>query len=174
MNIHYRSATAADIPALARLGADTFVDTFGHLYSTDDLNSFLHDTHSISAVTQAIAMSGMAYHLALDGTTPIGYCKIGNCGLPVPQTTRQGAQLKQLYVHKSCFGSGVGAVLMNWAMNEFHARQCDDIYLSVWSENQRAQAFYGKYGFVKIGEYQFKVGNQYDHEFIFHHRISPE
>jgi diamine N-acetyltransferase len=173
MNIHYRSATAADIPALARLGADTFIDTFGHLYSTDDLNSFLHEMHSISGVAREFATPGMAYHLALDGATPIGYCKLGPCGLPVPASARTAAELKQMYVHKSCFGSGVGATLMNWAMNEFHARQCDDIYLSVWNENSRAQKFYAKYGFVKIGDYRFKVGEQLDYDFIFHHRITP-
>ncbi len=174
MNLHYRRATDADIPIIARLGADTFIDTFGHLYSTEDLNSFLHEVHSISGVTYDMTIARNSYQLAFDGEIAIGYCKIGSCGLPVPASDRTRNELRQLYVHKKYFGLGVAQNLMNWAMNEFHARQIDDIYLSVWSENLRAQNFYAKYGFAKIGEYKFKVGNQYDHEFIFHHRISPQ
>jgi ribosomal protein S18 acetylase RimI-like enzyme len=36
----------------------------------------------------------------------------------------------------------------------------------VWSENFGAQRFYGRYGFEKVGEYGFRVGNTVDHEFI--------
>jgi diamine N-acetyltransferase len=174
MNIHYRHATADDIPMIARLGADTFVDTFGHLYSTDDLNSFLHEVHSIQGVTKVFESDTHAYHLAFDNDTAIGYCKIGACELPIAKTLRNYAELKQLYIQKKYFGLGISQYLMNWAMTEIRAREYDDVYLSVWSENLRAQAFYCKYGFAKIGDYKFKVGNQYDHEFIYHHRITPE
>jgi len=37
----------------------------------------------------------------------------------------------------------------------------------VWSENFGAQRFYARYGFAKAGEYDFIVGRQRDHEFIY-------
>jgi ribosomal protein S18 acetylase RimI-like enzyme len=40
------------------------------------------------------------------------------------------------------------------------------LYIGVWSENLGAQRFYGRYGFKKIGEYGFVVGNTVDREFI--------
>ena len=40
------------------------------------------------------------------------------------------------------------------------------LWIGVWSENLGAQRFYGRYGFEKVGEYLFPVGNTNDHEFI--------
>ncbi len=39
--IAYRTATPADAAALARLGDDSFTQTFGHLYDPADLALFL-------------------------------------------------------------------------------------------------------------------------------------
>lgn len=47
-----------------------------------------------------------------------------------------------------------------------------DIYLGVYSENDRAQKFYSKYNFIHVAEYDFIVGKQKDKEFIFRNRIS--
>jgi RimJ/RimL family protein N-acetyltransferase len=38
--------------------------------------------------------------------------------------------------------------------------------VGVWSENVGAQRLYARYGFEKIGEYDFPVGAQLDREFI--------
>lgn len=55
---------------------------------------------------------------------------------------------------------------MEWAMNYFRSINTDEIYVSVFSENPRAIRFYQKYGFEKIGEYGFPVGDQVDLEWI--------
>ena len=39
--IHFRDAEPDDAPALARLGARSFLETFGHLYDPADLALFL-------------------------------------------------------------------------------------------------------------------------------------
>jgi ribosomal protein S18 acetylase RimI-like enzyme len=40
-------------------------------------------------------------------------------------------------------------------------------WLGVYSENPGAQRFYTRYGFMKVGEYEFPVGPLRDREFIF-------
>lgn len=41
MTLSLRPATAADAPALAELGRDSFTAAFGHLYRPEDLAAFL-------------------------------------------------------------------------------------------------------------------------------------
>jgi ribosomal protein S18 acetylase RimI-like enzyme len=41
-----------------------------------------------------------------------------------------------------------------------------DLWIGVWSENVGAQRFYGRHGFVRVGDYGFQVGSVTDHEFI--------
>ena len=46
------------------------------------------------------------------------------------------------------------------------------MYLSVWENNARAQAFYRRYGFEHVGEHKFMVGNTADRDFIWRFDLS--
>ena len=46
-----RPATHEDLPVLQALSADTFCETFGHLYDPEDLRAFLNETYSEAAFT---------------------------------------------------------------------------------------------------------------------------
>src|SRR3546814_16736158 len=50
-----RRATIADAAALSRIGIDTFVDSFGHLYPPQDLQAFLDESHSPDAYARYLA-----------------------------------------------------------------------------------------------------------------------
>ena len=52
-------------------------------------------------------------------------------------------------------------------MAEFAARRADEVQISVYAGNDGAQRFYQRYGFEKIADITFKVGEQLDPEFLF-------
>jgi diamine N-acetyltransferase len=166
MTITYRPLTRDDIPALGKFGAETFMATFGHLYSKENADAFLQKVFSIDGVTQDYETPGIAYWLAENDKGLVGFCKIGPYGLPLP-TQGKAEELWQLYVHEEVKGTGVAGHLMEWAIDTFRARDVTKVYLSVWSENFRAQRFYQRYGFAKVGEWDFMVGTQADHDFIY-------
>ena len=60
---------------------------------------------------------------------------------------------------------------MDWAVEESIARGHDAIQLSVWSENFGGQRFYQRYGFAKIADIDFLVGEQVDDEFLYEKRL---
>jgi ribosomal protein S18 acetylase RimI-like enzyme len=76
-------------------------------------------------------------------------------------------ELSQLYIASAATGSGIGARLMDWAMAEAAQNGADEIQLSVYSGNHGAQRFYARYGFEKVADVTFRVGEQLDHEFLF-------
>jgi ribosomal protein S18 acetylase RimI-like enzyme len=61
-------------------------------------------------------------------------------------------------------GLGAGRALLDAALEWLGGRR---IWLGVWSGNGRAQRVYEKRGFVKVGEYRFRVGETLDEELIF-------
>ncbi|MCK9541672.1 MAG: GNAT family N-acetyltransferase [Novosphingobium sp.] len=168
-----RSALPADVPALAALGRDSFAAKFGHLYRDEDLLPFLEGTFSEDAIRAELADPHRLYRLAesADGTshgTLAGYCKLGLVsGWPDHAHGQRPIELKQLYTAPDMIGQGIGAALMQWALDEARARGADEMQLSVWSGNLGAQKFYARYGFAKVADVHFMVGQQRDHEFLF-------
>ena len=163
-----RPATAADIAALSQLGIDSFVAKFGQLYSPQDLAAFLDETHSHDALAAELANPDRLYRLAEEGGVLLGYAKLGlKCGFPDHARGSKVLELKQLYTAANATGSGVGGALMDWAMAEVRARGADEVQLSVFSGNGGAQRFYARYGFEKVADHTFRVGEQLDHEYLF-------
>jgi ribosomal protein S18 acetylase RimI-like enzyme len=162
-----RRAVPADAPTLSALGASTFIESFAHLYSEADLQAFLAESHAASAYATLLASPLYALWLAEADGEAIAYALAGPCGLPHDEASPRDGELKRLYVSASAQGSGIGAKLFEQALAWLEQDGPRTLWISVWSENYGAQRFYGRYGFEKAGEYEFIVGQQHDHEFIY-------
>ncbi|GAB3378589.1 GNAT family N-acetyltransferase [Lysobacter fragariae] len=162
-----RRAVPTDAAVLAELGARTFIDAFGHLYSQADLQAFLDESHSAEAYAALLASPQYALWLAVEGDEALGYALAGPCGLPHDDAKSTDGELKRLYMSASAQGSGIGAKLFEQTLEWLERDGPRTLWISVWSENHGAQRFYARYGFEKAGEYEFIVGQQRDHEFIF-------
>jgi ribosomal protein S18 acetylase RimI-like enzyme len=162
-----RRALPDDTAALAALGAATFTETFGHLYPPEDLQTFLAASHSPSAWSRVLTDAREAVWIAeLPDAGPIGFVSVGACKLPVENRELTAGEVKQLYVLARYHNLRLGTQLMQVGLEWLEAQQRMPLYVGVWSENYGAQRFYARYGFSKVGEYGFPVGNTVDHEFI--------
>ncbi|VWX53389.1 GNAT family N-acetyltransferase [Novosphingobium sp. 9U] len=164
-----RDATPQDAPAIAQLGAEAFCAAFAHLYNEQDLSGFLAASHSPAKAAAEIADPGMRVKLAVDDAGKLlGFCKLVlACGWPEHARAGNVIELKQLYTDPAATGRGIGAALMDWALDFARERDAGEIQLSVYSENPGAQRFYARYGFEKIADIHFMVGQQRDEEFLF-------
>ena len=163
-----RAVTDADVEALARLGRESFVDKFGYLYRPEDLASYLAQAHTAAAIAAEVANPTRLYRVAELQGQLVGYCKLGlACGFPEFARGNNVIELKQLYTAPGMTGAGIGARLMEWALATAASQRADEMQLSVWSGNEGAQRFYARYGFAKVADVTFRVGEQLDHEFLF-------
>jgi ribosomal protein S18 acetylase RimI-like enzyme len=169
-----RPPSHADVPALAALGRQAFVDAFGHLYAPADLAAFLEEWRSPERFASYVENPDAGVMLAEGGEGLLGYCAVffdqGFAKRPDPKPARP-CLLSQLYCAKSATGLGVGAALIEWALAEARDRACDAVQLSVYSGNHGAQRFYARYGFEKVADIDFWVGAHRDDEFIYELRI---
>ena len=163
-----RPATLADAPALAALGAETFIAAFGHLYSEADLNAFLEQVHSPGPVAEEIAGPSCTHRLAEHDGRLVAYCKLRYPSHYASYTdARDPIELGQLYALPQHTGAGIGAQLMDWALDQARARGHDAVLLSVYAENYGAQRFYQRFGFAKIADITFQVGDHFDPELLY-------
>ena len=167
-----RAPVPEDASALARFGRDSFIAKFGYLYSPENLSRFLEENHSPAKVAKEIADPGMVIRVVEENGALIGMCKLLLASsLKEHGTALRPLEIKQLYTAPTRTGQGIGAALMDWAMDFARTHGADEVQLSVWSENFGAQRFYQRYGFEKIADIDFWVGDHRDEEFLFARRF---
>ncbi|MFO6446186.1 N-acetyltransferase family protein [Erythrobacter sp. NE805] len=163
-----RPATPADAAPLAKLGADSFVAAFGHLYRPEDLAAFLAEVHDPAAVLAEIEGADCTHRLVEHDGTLVAFCKLRHPTKFGEHTdAARPIELAQLYALPGHTGAGIGAQLMDWALATTRAGGHDAVLLSVYAENFGAQRFYQRYGFAKIADITFKVGNHLDPEYLY-------
>ena len=162
-----RRAGSADAQALAKIGAETFADTFGHLYPQSDLARFLAQTYSLDRTHAELADPANASWVVETGGETVGFALAGRCALPHADVTADCGELKRLYFRKPWQSGGLGGALFGEVLAWLQCARPRDVWIGVWSENSGAQRFYARRGFEKVGEYGFTVGDTVDREFIF-------
>lgn len=162
--IALRAAAIADADTLADISARSFTETFGHLYSAQNLAAFLAN-HRPDRWAAELADPAFAVTLAYVDGQLAGYAKLGPPSLPFdPQGVP--AELRQLYILSPWQGTGVAARLMEHVIAQGRARGADELFLSVFVDNHRAQRFYARYGFERVGSYAFMVGDHADEDHV--------
>jgi GNAT superfamily N-acetyltransferase len=169
MTTSFRDGMPEDAAALDRIFDVTFSGTFGHLYRPEDLHAFLSG-FTISDWERELGDGRYAYRIAEECGVPVGYAKLGPRKIPV-EPGGPALLLDQIYVLKEHHGTGIATGLMDWAIGEAKARGAEELYLTVFIENERARRFYGRYGFQDVGRYAFMVGEQADEDIILRKRL---
>ncbi len=164
MTTHIRPATPADAAPLSELAAATFRDTFGDANRPDDMDRYLADAFTPARQAAEIAdptsLVLLAEHApARDGAELIGYAHLVSGRPPSAVTGPAPLELKRLYVARAWHGQGVAQRLMDAVLDGARARGAGTLWLGVWERNPRAVAFYEKYGFRRVGEHTFRLGD---------------
>ncbi|MGH6632359.1 N-acetyltransferase family protein [Sphingopyxis sp.] len=162
-------AKTEDAEAIAAFANESFTHTFGTIYDPADLATFLADWNPPDRVRAQIGDPGYAIALVRDDKDAIlGYIKMGpvDFDLPDEQPTEGAVELHQLYVAEAAKGTGVAVALMEWGI-AWSRERASILYLTVFTENDRAQAFYRRYGFYDVGHNAFRVGNHIDEDRFF-------
>lgn len=162
-----RSATAADVDALAAFSRQSFTRAFGHLYAAEDLAAFLDEYRAPERFTAMITDPAKVITIGGDDRQLAGYStlELGSRfeARPDPQP-HAPCILGQLYCEPRL---GIGTALLERAISQARAHGCDVMQLSVYAENFGAQRFYERHGFAHVADIDFWVGNHRDDEFLY-------
>ena len=79
---------------------------------------------------------------------------------------RPSAELSKCYVMPGHHGAGVASRLMAESLETAALAGASGMWLGVNQENARAQRFYGKHGFERVGAKRFLVGDRYEDDWV--------
>ncbi len=172
MTIKIRQAVISDASALSQLGASTFRETFEDSNTPEDMARYLAESFTPERQAAEIADPAGTVLLAEHYREPdddelVGYAHVVSG--PVPDAVQGPAplELKRLYVARAWHGRRVAQGLMDAAIDVARDRGAQTLWLGVWERNARAQAFYSKYGFARVGEHAFLLGADLQTDWLF-------
>jgi len=158
VSLAYRMATAADGPALAAVGRQCFDETFGPHFPAADMATHLDRSFGPDGLRADLARPDCRIQMVEEGGQIAGYLKLMPMDLPIDHPPGS-LEIKQLYILEPWQGAGLAAALMDWAVETAWADGAPALFLSVWKEGARAQAFYRKHGFDIAGSASFAIGD---------------
>jgi ribosomal protein S18 acetylase RimI-like enzyme len=165
-----REAASADAESLCafawRVFAETFLEDLGCAYPDADIATFREEAYQPELFARWSQSHDYGVWVAEADGLYIGYAVVGPCSFGHELARPEHGELKRLYVSRDAQGRGVAPALLGSALDGLKTRKRTPVFLSVWSGNHRAQAFYAKHGFEKVAEFKFPVGETLDDEFL--------
>jgi diamine N-acetyltransferase len=154
-----RTASVNDTALLADLGSRAFYQAFAADNTPEDMADYLATNFNHERVAEELGDADSTFFIAEVEQLAAGYAKVKKCEAPSCVTNGNPIELVRLYTLPEYFGKGVGAALMRACIVEAKQSGFKTIWLGVWENNHRAQAFYRKFGFQEVGEHIFQLGS---------------
>lgn len=172
MTWQVRAASGADADGLALVGSATFLETFAGVLEGSAIIEHCKREHSPAAYLAYLEHGACAWlaETAL-GQAPVGFALLGATDLPGSEPGGADLELKRIYTLPKFHGGGMGARLMECALDEARRRGARRLLLGVYAGNDRAMAFYAKNGFDRIAQRRFRVGDRDYDDIVFAHAL---
>jgi ribosomal protein S18 acetylase RimI-like enzyme len=143
-----RRATGDDVQTLSALAVETYATAFGHTMDAADLATLLEQQLSEAAVARWLEADTLL--LAEEQGRLIGFVQVG--ALHADDVGEPGDyELRRLYVHADFQGRGLGARLLELALDVAQRAGAPRLFLEVWSQNPGAQRLYERFDFRVCG-----------------------
>jgi ribosomal protein S18 acetylase RimI-like enzyme len=81
-------------------------------------------------------------------------------------TLHPAVELSKCYVMPDAHGTGVASALMAASLEAARETGAAAVWLGVNEENAKAQRFYAKHGFERVGTKHFQVGDRLEDDFV--------
>jgi len=160
--IVFRRAGPADAKSLLDLAARTYYETFAPVNTPENMQAYMSSAFTLPRIEAALSDSRSMFYVGEVGelnARMVAYAKLIAGEVPECITGEAPVELVRFYLDREWHGSGAAAALMEKCLDEAKRNGFKTMYLGVWEQNRRAQAFYRKWDFVRVGEHTFQMGD---------------
>jgi ribosomal protein S18 acetylase RimI-like enzyme len=165
MTCNIRLATVRDAELVAKISQLTFVESFAADNTPEDMELFLTQQFTRGRLMLEVGKPELDFLLAYVEDELAGYAKLRDGKAPA-EIKGKALEIARLYANKAFIGKGVGAQLMAACIRMAEEKKKQWVWLGVWEHNQRAIAFYERWGFVKFGECDFLLGTDLQRDWL--------
>lgn len=171
-DVTMRPATPDDAGALSAFARRVFDEVFGPDNNSDDMAAYMDEAFTPDVQRREIEAVGSIILLAEQGGAIAGYLHIDPSPTPTCVTGRDAIELKRLYVDPRLHSRGTGKRLLDEGVSRARAAGAATLWLGVWEHNVKAQRFYQREGFQRVGEHAFVLGRDVQTDWIMQRPIA--
>jgi ribosomal protein S18 acetylase RimI-like enzyme len=154
-----QTASIKDAALIADFARQTFETAFGPDNDPEDMRTYLDACFTHEQIKSELEKSDVTYLLAYADKMLVGYIKLEVGPPPDYEPVSNPIQLSRIYVASHLLGQGLGTQLMQLTLQECRQLGYESVWLGVWDQNLKAQNFYERCGYRKIGTKSFILGS---------------
>jgi molybdopterin-guanine dinucleotide biosynthesis protein A len=151
---------------LAGLAGRLFREAFAAENSPEDMRAYLAEHFTEDALRRLLVDPASHVLVLEDGATPVGWALLvsGRAAPREPGASGHGVpsgpevEIRRFYVDLRLHGGDAAPALLASTLSRAREMGASAVWLAVWEHNRRAQAFYGKHGFRRVGAQAFQLG----------------
>jgi len=164
--IRIRKADKTHKELLAKLGEDTFRESYAAYNTEEDLNLYISQNYRVEKIESELQSIHNHYFIAFDKEKGVGFIKLRANSYVEELQGKKAMEIQQIYVLKSYQKQKVGWDLMQKGIDTALELEMELIWLGVWEKNEKALHFYQKCGFTRFGSQKFVLGTDVQHDFL--------
>jgi ribosomal protein S18 acetylase RimI-like enzyme len=166
-----RIAGPADAAVLSELASATFPLACPPHTTQAAIADFISKNFALTNFEGYLSDPNRVLFLATAGGEAIGYAMLvlrepSDSDVIASITVHPTSELSKLYVRPGHHGAGVSIALVAAAVESARGAGRAGMWLGVNQENERANAFYDKSGFARVGAKKFLVGENWEDDFV--------
>lgn len=166
MDTAIRKATPADIEKLYEISVRTYMETFDSVNTEKNMREYLGRAFEKKKLLGELSNPHSEFYFAYCDGTLAGYLKLNEAPSQTDVQDEASLEVERLYVARDFQGAGIGRSFMELAVRLAKERKKRYVWLGVWEHNEKAKRFYAKYGFYKIGEHPFVMGDDAQTDYV--------
>jgi diamine N-acetyltransferase len=165
-NISIKQAETVDAKLISVLGSVSFYEAYFEQDTAHDLANYIHESFELNKIRAEIEDKNAAFFIIYLDQKAVGYAKLREGSKADCIKSKNSIELQRIYTIERVYGKGIGEILLKHCLEIAKQRGFETLWLGVWEENIRAQKFYAKHGFKRVGEITFPYGETVGKNFV--------
>lgn len=154
-----RMAHEEDAIDLFTLANSVFHNTFAPDNTVENMRAYMESAFSPEQQRKEILDTKRTTLLVHFENSLIGYIQFSDGFVEPCVQSPKPIELARLYVDERWHGKGIASQLLETGISLVKERGFRTVWLGVWEHNPKAQKFYFKSGFSRVGEHIFQMGS---------------
>lgn len=166
MEISIKIADKADFKQLAKVGRETFYETWKDVNTPEDMAIYLAEAFNDETIFSDLASNNNTFLLAYSDEKVLGFVKLRKDRIYDEFKGEPAIEMERIYVYHNYHGQKVGKLLMDFSIDIAQKQKFKWLWLGVNEFNHKALNFYKSYGFEIFGKKTFQLGEAIDTDYL--------